>query len=48
VAPVATSESGLPIGVQIAGPLYGDLTTIAVAKMLEEDGCRFVAPAGWA
>jgi len=48
VAPVAMSASGLPIGVQIAGPLYGDLTTIAVAEMLEADGCCFVPPQGWA
>jgi amidase len=47
VAPVAMSSGGLPIGVQIAGPLHGDLTTIAVAEMLEADGCSFVAPAGW-
>jgi amidase len=47
VAPVAQSKAGLPIGVQIAGPLYGDLTTIAVAGMLETILGGFRAPPGW-
>ncbi len=47
VAPVAQSKAGLPIGVQIAGRLYGDLTTIAVAGMLEAAFGGFRAPAGW-
>ncbi len=48
VAPVGLSRAGLPIGVQIAGPLYGDLTTIAVAGMLERGYRAFVPPPGWA
>jgi amidase len=48
VAPAALSRAGLPIGVQIAGPLYGDLTTIAVAGMLERGFRAFVPPPGWA
>ena len=48
VAPAALSQAGLPIGVQIAGPLHGDLTTIAVASMLERGFRAFVPPPGWA
>jgi amidase len=47
VAPVGLSAARLPIGMQIAGPLYGDLTTIAVARMLEEGFRAFVPPPGW-
>jgi amidase len=35
VAPLGFSTTGLPIGVQIVGPPYGDRTTIEVARMLE-------------
>jgi len=48
VAPVTRSASGLPIGVQIVSRLYGDLTTIAVAGMLEERLGGFRAPPGFA
>jgi amidase len=48
VAPLGRTPGGLPIGVQIVGPLYGDRTTIAVAQMLEEGWRKFEAPAGWA
>jgi amidase len=34
VAPVGANQEGLPIGVQIIGPQFGDLTTIAVAGAL--------------
>ena len=44
VAPLGLSRAGLPIGVQIAGPVFGDLTTLAVAGMLEEGWRGFVAP----
>ncbi|HET6185043.1 MAG TPA: amidase [Acetobacteraceae bacterium] len=47
VAPVGLSPHGLPIGVQIVGPIYGDRTTIAVAAMIEQAGHHFVAPPGW-
>lgn len=46
-APLALSSGGLPIGVQIVGPMYGDRTTIAVAQMLEKSWRGFVAPPGW-
>jgi amidase len=48
VAPVGRSAAGLPIGVQIVSRLYGDLTTIAVAGMLEELLGGFRAPPGFA
>ena len=40
-------RGGLPIGVQIVGPLYGDRTTIQVAGLLEQHWRQFVAPPGW-
>ena len=36
--PVARHSDGLPYGLQVIGPEYGDRTTLAVAKMLEEAG----------
>ncbi len=36
IAPIGLTCAGLPLGVQIVGPLYGDRTTIAVAGMLEQ------------
>jgi amidase len=47
VAPIGFTKSGLPIGVQIVGPLYGDRMTIAVAKMLEAEWQGFVPPPGF-
>lgn len=47
VAPIGRTAAGLPMGVQIVGPLDGDRTTIAVAKLLEAAGFGFVAPEGW-
>jgi amidase len=47
VAPAGLSANGLPIGVQIVGPEYGDLTTIAFAKMLEREFQGFVPPPGY-
>ena len=40
-------EEGLPIGVQIIGPQYGDYSTIAFAKLLEEEYRSFVPPPGY-
>lgn len=48
VAPAGHSAGGLPIGVQIVGPEYGDLTTIAFARLLEQEFQGFVAPPGYA
>lgn len=39
--------AGLPVGVQIVGPQFGDLSTIAFAKMLEQEYQGFVAPKGY-
>jgi amidase len=47
VAPIGMTKAGLPIGVQIVGPLYGDRTTIHVAGLLEQHWRQFVAPPGW-
>ena len=48
VAPIGLTQAGLPVGVQIVGPLYGDRTTIHVARLLEQHWRQFVAPPGWA
>ena len=47
IVPAGRSEEGLPIGVQIIGPQYGDLKTIGFARLLEEVGFGFVAPLGY-
>lgn len=47
VAPAGLSRSGQPVGVQIMGPAYGDLTCIAVAERLEREFQGFVPPKGW-
>jgi amidase len=44
IIPTGLNDAGLPIGVQIAGPQYGDLITIGVARALEAEGFRFVPP----
>jgi len=46
VAPIGRSPAGLPIGVQIIGPLLEDRTTIAFAGLLEREFGGFVAPPG--
>lgn len=43
-APIGLSPEGLPIGVQIVGPQYGDLTTIRVAQLIEREYYAFVPP----
>jgi amidase len=47
-APIGLSPEGLPIGVQIVGPQYGDLTTIRVAQMIEREYYAFVPPPAYA
>lgn len=42
--PAGRSASGLPIGMQIVGPEFADLTCIALARHLERAHCRFVPP----
>ena len=47
VIPTGAFGEGLPIGVQIMGPEYGDLKTIGFARLLEAAGFRFVPPPGY-
>lgn len=47
VAPIGLSPEGLPVGVQIIGPQYGDLTCLKFAQRLEERYRAFVAPPGF-
>jgi amidase len=44
VAPIARCKSGLPIGMQILGPHFGDRTTIAFAGLLEREFGGFCPP----
>ncbi len=46
-APLGVTKAGLPVGVQIVGPLFGDRTTMAVARMLEKSWRAFVPPRGY-
>jgi amidase len=48
VAPIGHTPDGLPVGVQIIGPQYGDLTCIEFAKLLEREYYRFAPPPGYA
>ncbi|MBL8352998.1 MAG: amidase [Burkholderiaceae bacterium] len=47
VIPTGPAADGLPIGVQIIGPGYGDLRTIQLAQRLESLGFAFQPPPGW-
>ena len=47
VIPTGAIGEGLPIGVQIIGPEFGDLKLLGMAKMLEAEGFTFVAPPGY-
>ncbi|WP_314958493.1 amidase [Bradyrhizobium cosmicum] len=44
VIPAGRSKTGLPIGVQIMGPLYEDRTTLAFAQLLEREYGGFTKP----
>ena len=44
VAPVGFTPGGLPVGVQIIGPQYGDRTSIEFARLLEREFQSFVPP----
>ena len=44
VAPAGFTKSGLPVGVQIIGPQYGDRTCIQLARLLEREYQGFVPP----
>jgi len=47
-APCGFTAGGLSVGVQIVGPQYGDLTTLALAKLLEREFQAFVPPPAFA
>jgi amidase len=46
-APAGFTKSGLPVGVQIVGPHFGDRITIGFAKLLEQEWQGFVPPKGF-
>ena len=46
-APCGFTSSGLPVGVQIIGRQYGDLTCLAFARLLEREFQAFVPPPGF-
>ena len=48
VAPAGLTPAGLPSGVQIIGPQFGDLVCIQLAKMLEKEFAAFQPPPGYA
>jgi amidase len=48
VAPAGLTPGGLPVGVQIVGPQYGDRACIAFAQLLEREYRAFVPPPGYA
>lgn len=47
VVPTGPDADGLPIGVQIVGPAYGDRITIGAARALEDAGLGFQPPPGY-
>jgi amidase len=47
-APCGFTPGGLPVGVQIVGPQYGDLMCLALARLLEREFQAFVPPPGYA
>ena len=48
VAPCGFTRTGLPVGVQIVGPQYGDLACLAFARLLEREYQAFVPPPDYA
>lgn len=44
VAPIGLTASGLPVGVQIIGPRYGDLDCLRFAALLEREYRQFTPP----
>jgi amidase len=47
VAPAGFSSNGLPVGVQIVGPQYGDHSCIHFARLLEREFQSFSPPPGF-
>jgi len=48
VAPAGFTKAGLPVGVQIIGPQYGDRACIQMARLLEREYQGFVPPPDYA
>ena len=48
VVPIGTTRAGLPIGVQIVGKWYDDRSTIALARVLEQEFRAFTPPPDYA
>jgi len=48
VAPAGFTKAGLPVGVQIIGPQYGDRACIHMARLLEREYQGFVPPPDYA
>ena len=46
-APAGFTRAGLPVGVQIVGPHFGDRTTIHFARLLEREYQGFIPPPGF-
>jgi amidase len=46
-APIGFTRSGLPVGVQIVGPHFGDRMTLHFARLLEKQFQGFVPPPGY-
>jgi amidase len=47
IAPAGFTNEGLPVGIQIVGPQYGDYTCIYFAQLLEREFQSFVPPPGF-
>ncbi|WP_119420338.1 amidase [Desertibaculum subflavum] len=47
VAPAGLTPTGLPVGVQIVGPQFGDLACIRFAELLEREYQAFTPPPGY-
>jgi amidase len=44
VVPIGFTKAGLPLGVQIVGPIYGDRMTLMAASLIEQAGYGFRPP----
>jgi amidase len=42
--PIARTETGLPIGVQVIGPYLEDRTTLAFARLVDREFGGFLRP----
>ncbi len=48
VAPIGRTAEGLPISVQVVGPYLGDLSTIGLARILEQEYASYTVPEAFA